>query len=678
MFTPLNPEQYVRIEGEYDTTVVFLSILLACFASYTALSMNERMQQNSFFNKNIWLLLASAAMGFGIWSMHFVAMSAFHLPVMMSYNHVLTILSILPAFLASLLAFNFLNRPKSFLAFISSGVVMGIGISTMHYVGMASMEMEAEYVYDVKVFLTSVFIAIIVSIVSLIVFSSLQRFMANRLIKIVTSIIMGSAVASMHYTGMAGTSFYQKIDQMGNHESTHQMDMSLLIVSVSVGVGLLFVLLLLSSVLDRYIDYRVNYFDFLTKLPNGRHFQKVLSSSSTIQCLAVMELKNLEKINTDFGYEYGDEIIDYVANQLQQKNLPFSTIYKIDGSRFAISMNRLDQFPLLVRSMKAFAEHCKEAIFIINRNIKLEVVCALSTSAQAENAKSIYANTLAVINHHSITKQKQVTIFDPKIHMYSFERDIVEGIDRAMKNNDLFLVYQPKIGSESLQIVGFEALIRWKHPIHGNLSPVQFLPVLEQNERIFDVTDWVIEEVCKQIVKWHQAGYPIWQVSVNIPGDYVSSPRLLDTLKAMVQRYQLEPKYLELEMTETSFVKSIESAMRAISTFKKEGFMVALDDFGTGVSSLSYLRQMPISTLKIDKAFVEKIPESEKDASILKAISDLGRSLQLEIVIEGVETEEQVAYIQQLCPSVAYQGYYFSKPLAVDEVVKWIENHQAS
>lgn len=171
---------------------------------------------------------------------------------------------------------------------------------------------------------------------------------------------------------------------------------------------------------------------------------------------------------------------------------------------------------------------------------------------------------------------------------------------------------------------------------------------------------------------WKNGGNEAFKVAINIPGSYFTSPQLMETLKQCIAKYEIESKYLELEITETSVIDQIENAIRAVSVFKEIGFTVALDDFGTGVSSLSYLKRLPISTLKIDKSFVDDVPQSEKDSAIMKAIISLGHSLKLKVVIEGVETEDQMIFLSKNFDNPIIQGYYYSKPLNAVEVVEWV------
>ncbi|MFD2445537.1 EAL domain-containing protein [Bacillus sp. CGMCC 1.16607] len=676
MFSIPESADVTILQGEFSPSIVLLSIFIACCASYTALSMNERIQQNSFFHRNFWLALASIAMGFGIWSMHFIGMSAFMLPVNMKYDPLLTILSVIPAILASFIAFFIANRTNRFNGtYIFAGIIMGLGISIMHYLGMAAMQMEADYVYKPWIFASSIFIAILVSLVALFIFSKMQRYMTNRLFKGITAIVMGGAVASMHYTGMAAIVFYVNPNTVQVMGHMHNMDMTLLVTGVTVGITILLGLSGLSSVLDKYVDYRLNYFDALTKLSNRRQFENILMSSSS-SSLAILHIHGLEKWNSDFGYEFGDDIIRTVGELLLRLKPVTSQLFRVEGNQFALVTSEQKEIAELKTAVERVASILTKPIVIKDHRIIIETVCAISSAENEERANQLFSNANAVLQHPSITYNHEVIEYDPAFHTYTFERQIAEDIERGMNNGELFLVYQPKVSAKEREIIGLEALLRWNHSVYGFLSPAIFIPILEQNGKMFDVTDWVIDQACQTISNRFKNGLPIWQVAVNIPGPYITTSRLKEKIKFSVEKYGIESKYLELEITETSVVSNIESAIKSVHEIRKDGFSVALDDFGTGVSSLSYLKRLPISTLKIDKSFVDGIPESEKDSAIMKAIITLCFSLNLNIIIEGVETDEQYQFLSSMPENLSIQGYYFAKPLKLEELTEWVSSFQ--
>ena len=664
-------QNLIELQGEHSIPIVTLSIVIACVASFTALSMNKRAQKNSFFHKEFWLALGAIAMGFGIWSAHFIGMAAFILPVEIQYDRLLTFFSVIPAMLATFLAFHIANRQrKSLWTYLISGVFMGLGISTMHYVGMMAMKMDVSIVYDKWLFIASILVAIIASFAALAVFSTFKPHMENHLIQFVTAVIMGIAISSMHYIGMRAISFYVAPEYV-QVTTAHAVKISFISISVTVGLVVLVGFLILSSITERYVKFRTNYYDGLTKLPNRRQFEKRLADSSTEQTLAVWHVHDLERINRENGYLFGDKVLEHITETMMIFAPPMTEMYRIEGNRFAFLKCDTNEDLNFHNAMEKISEALQKPINIEYKEIIIPAVCAWQTTKSGSEIANIYSDVLAVLNHASIQYEHEVIQYNPAIHTYTFDREISIDVGRAMIEYELYLVYQPKIDGRTYKIMGVETLLRWQHPTYGLLSPGVFIPILEANDRMLDVTDWVIEQACYQISEWHRENIEFGQVAINIPGQYVTSSRLLQVLKQTLSKYKLEPSMLELEITETSFVKNIEEAIRAVDVLQSEGFSVALDDFGTGVSSLSYLKKMPISTLKIDKSFVDGVPKSRKDSSIIQAIIALGGSLDLSIVFEGVETEEQATFLASTCERPIIQGYYFAKPMMADELPVW-------
>lgn len=655
------------LEGEYSTSLVVLSIVIACVAAYTALTMNERVKNNSFFNKNFWFTLASFALGSGIWAMHYVGMFAFRLPVKIEYDILLTVISVIPAFFATFLAFYFVNYGKLKLWFIlTTSVVMGLGVSSMHYIGMASMITEAKHTYDPWFFSAS----ILISFLAFVLFALLNRFMHIVWFRIVSSVVMGLIISSMHYVGMYAVTFYIRADYKIANENIPVDHVDILVFYVIIGMILLLGSLLISSVGDRYIEFRAKNYDTVTKLPNHRLFEENLKKTLYNQ-VAIWYLPDFEEYNRKYGYQFGDIVLQRLIDIFEENTSPSIEIYRVERNRFAFLSKKTAKEKSLYGSMEEIARILEYPLAIQNEQFVISAVCSVAVTTGYKKSLDTYADALAVLNFPNIPYNREVIQYDSSIHKLSFERDIVDGVGKAMRDDELFLVYQPKIYGHTKKIAGLEVLIRWNHPTYGFLNPGVFISILEKNDRMIVVTDWIIEKVCQQIGQWREQGLDFGKVSVNIPGHYVTSPHLLDVLHDAVAKHNISPEQVELEITETSFVKNMEEAMRAVSAFRQEGFAVALDDFGTGVSSLSYLKQMAISTLKIDRSFVTGIPMSEKDSAIIKAIIALGGSLGLEIVIEGIETKEQVDFLNSICNNPIIQGFYFSKPLPPDELVAW-------
>ncbi|MCF2647388.1 EAL domain-containing protein [Niallia circulans] len=669
-------DQVTYIQVEYSVPIIALSVFIACLASYTSLSMNERIVYHSFFHRYIWLGLAAITMSLGIWSMHFIGMSAAKLPIEMTFNIPLTILSLVPAILATFLAFSISSKAKNSSKWIAfAGIFMGIGISSMHYIGMKAMKSEADYDYHLGYFILSIFIAIIASFFSLFIFMKLQKYMNNFIVKIVTSLLMGGAISSMHYTGMYAIRYYVDTEMELTHTHSHHVSIIAIIIGVTIGIFVILLFSILSSLLDRYVDYRLNYFDSLTKLPNRRQFERLIESSTYFSGLAILHIHDLNKWNGKYGYYFGDKIIGYIeelCTKLIQTNVE---LFRIEGNRFAIVSTTNESLDKLMVELNQLTAILSNPVTIDDRIIKVETAIALSVNEKKASSKLLYENAVAVLTHYSIRFDNEIILYDPEKHKQTFANHLVNEIEDALLEKHLYLVYQPKVFLKSTEVAGLEALLRWKHPLYGELSPGVFIPILEASDKMYDVTDWIIEEVSKQIDVWQQQDRYI-PVAINIPGSYVTSPRLMTSLTTNVEKYKLIPHLIELEITETSAVGNIEGAIQSVQAFRNVGFTVTLDDFGTGVSSLSYLKRIPVNTLKIDKSFIDGVPESQKDGEIIKAIIALGSSLHLSIVIEGVEREEQINYLSSINEWPIIQGYYYAKPMTVFALEEWLFHFQ--
>jgi EAL domain-containing protein (putative c-di-GMP-specific phosphodiesterase class I) len=241
-------------------------------------------------------------------------------------------------------------------------------------------------------------------------------------------------------------------------------------------------------------------------------------------------------------------------------------------------------------------------------------------------------------------------------------QSIEEGLRRALQRNEFALHYQPKINFRTGSITGAEALIRWNHPTRGPISPAQFIPVAEECGLILPIGNWVLRQACEQAQAWVEAGLPAATVAVNVSAREFRDDSFLDGLSTVLQNTRLDPRSLELELTESVLMKHPESAASILRTLRQSGVQVAIDDFGTGYSSLSYLRRFQIDALKIDQSFVGGITTAADDASIVTAVISMARSLKLRVVAEGVETLEQSTFLRDHECDEA-QGYYFSRPV---------------
>jgi EAL domain-containing protein (putative c-di-GMP-specific phosphodiesterase class I) len=261
---------------------------------------------------------------------------------------------------------------------------------------------------------------------------------------------------------------------------------------------------------------------------------------------------------------------------------------------------------------------------------------------------------------------------------YLFYREEMEseGLERlerlndlrmALANEDFYLVYQPQIELASGQMVGVEALLRWNHPASGSIPPGDFIPLAEETGLIVPIGEWVLRQACMQLAEWMRLGLPPIRIAVNISGFQFQHTDFMETVRAVLDEFGMDPSQLELELTESVIMKNVDTAIQVLNQLKEMGITIAVDDFGTGYSSLNYLRRLPIHVVKIDRSFLQDISSQSEDSCIVKAIITMAHSLKLKVVAEGIEREEQVRILQSYHCDMG-QGYFFSKPLPAEDV----------
>jgi EAL domain-containing protein (putative c-di-GMP-specific phosphodiesterase class I) len=261
-------------------------------------------------------------------------------------------------------------------------------------------------------------------------------------------------------------------------------------------------------------------------------------------------------------------------------------------------------------------------------------------------------------------------LFNQDTYLKLTRKTHIERILRKAIENDEFVInYQPQYDAQNNHIFGFEALLRLNSKELGSISPLEFIPIAEEYGHITKIGQWVIKETCKQAAKWIKKGYKFKSLSVNISSVDLQQPDFHEYIEEIINNIGFDPKILELEITESVLMESLDSSIAILKQLKDMGIRIALDDFGTGYSSLNYLRKIPINTLKIDKSFIDNITSNQKEESIIYNIIEMAHSLELKVVAEGVETMEQLFVLKERkCDYI--QGYYFSKPLPADEIEK--------
>jgi len=672
--------------GSYSSALVLISIFVAILASYTALDLTGRIATTQGRAAYLWMIGGALAMGVGVWSMHFIGMLAFSLPIDLGYDIRLTALSLLISILSCGFALWLVSQPRlPWWQLLFGALIMGSGISGMHYTGMAAMRMQPGINYDPSLFGASLLIAFGASLAALwIAFRLRQNTPYVRLARTGAAIVMGFAIVGMHYTGMAAARFADGsfCGALGNGLSGKGLDNLVLITTLAV-----LIIALLTSVLDARLEARTAVLaqslteanreltqlalhDTLTGLPNrillaDRIDQAMHRVTAHGGCFALMfiDLDGFKPVNDAFGHHMGDQLLREVAQRLREDLRSEDTLARIGGDEFVLLVQlgepddalRLAarQVGLVSRSFRV-AEHDLQ----ISASIGIAVYPGNGLTAQ-----ELLMNADAAMYHAKATGKNGYSFFDASMNSNARRQlQLLQDLRNALEHHQFRLHYQPKFDASNGRPVGAEALLRWEHPQHGLLLPDKFIELAEKSGLIIAIGDWVLHEACRQMREWYVQGYTGWRIAVNLSALQFCHVGLVKSVANALERYQLPANNLTLEITETTAMSDADVSMIVLQQLADMGVDLSIDDFGTGYSSLMYLKRLPANELKIDRGFVRDLEHDSDDAAIVSAIVALGQALGLRIVAEGVETGVQQSFLTQLgCDSL--QGYFLGQPL---------------
>jgi len=411
--------------------------------------------------------------------------------------------------------------------------------------------------------------------------------------------------------------------------------------------------------------------DFLTGLPNrmllnDRVNQAIVLAPRHNRKVGVLflDLDGFKHINDSLGHPIGDKLLQSIAKRLVDCVRSSDTVSRQGGDEFVVLLSEMEQSEDAAISALRLLQAVAEAHTIDQHDLHVTASIGVSVFPDdGKDAETLIKNADIAMYQAKENGRQSYQFFKPAMNVRAVERQsIEESLRRALERKEFSLQYQPKIDMRTGKISGAEALIRWTHPVRGPVSPAQFIPVAEDCGLILPIGQWVLREACKQARVWVDAGLPLATMAVNISSMEFRDDNFLESVFAALNETGLDPKSLELELTESVLMKRAESAASVLKTLRERGVQIAVDDFGTGYSSLSYLRKFPIDALKIDQSFVRQISSTPDDTTIVTAVISMGRSLKLRVVAEGVETQEELAFLQaRQCDEA--QGYYFSRPV---------------
>ena len=411
---------------------------------------------------------------------------------------------------------------------------------------------------------------------------------------------------------------------------------------------------------------------FITHLKNRIEYHKKVVGNIALMFL---DLDQFKRVNDNLGHQAGDELLIEVASRLQATTRSNEDIVgRWGGDEFVILMSGTLDNLTIENKAKEILSSLRLPVQLPGQSIIVPTSIGIAISLPGEyNAEKLmqYADIAMYQAKHDGRNTYRIysqEMSDRVQQHFEIERDLPE----AISENQFELHLQPKVSCLTNEVIGFEALIRWHHPEHGFIMPDEFIPVIEESNLIIEVGEWVIENAIQQLAQWQKNGQAELPIAVNISGYHLHSPALVPLIESLLVEYGISSKLLEIEITEHVLTGDTKDSIAAMEALKKANIKLSIDDFGTGYSSLSYLKSFPIDILKIDRAFVRECHLNDDDAAICKAIITLAKSLGLQIIAEGVETQEQLSFLKEHHCDY-YQGYYFSRPLPVSELLPMLE-----
>ncbi|WP_445002098.1 EAL domain-containing protein [Exiguobacterium alkaliphilum] len=751
--------------------------MIAAVSAYAAIELARRVDSTNHTAQNMWILAGGATLGLGIWAMHFIAMLAHEGLRPVTYSMPLVFLSVVIAMAGCILGFLIVSRHTTRPTLIGAGLLMGISIASMHYVGMAAIQ-GVTIAYHTGLALLSLAIAITASLGALWIgfFSKYAKEKIHMELKIFFSLLMGVAIFGMHYVGMLSASF----TFLTGTPAAIGIEPSLLAWLVTGITTLLFAIFFLSLTLDRHLrrreliqatildsttdavvtttkdgviqyantafyrlfdrtedqffqDYHaalsiqqpfyearrlemgestievtayplqgermdqilwflrdvsetiasqrlvehMAYHDALTDLPNRHKLERILAEHIRIEdpvaCLYI-DIDRWRFMSDMLGHHGSDQLALQIADRLQHTIHPDDILTRVGSSEFIILL--FDKRSTLAKQK---AEKCIKAISqpfdIDGTTVELTMSAGISHFPKdTTSADELVQYARLAVHESKRTGKNQIKEFEEESRQQILRTvEIEKALTQALDRSEFSLVYQPKVSLTQNRLEGVEALLRWHHPVLGHVGPDEFIPIAENTGLIHQIGTWVLRESCLAWVRWQKTGVKPFTLSVNVSPLQFAREDFVDTLQATLDATGMDPMFLELEVTESSMLSYEQSTREKLAQLHQFGIMISLDDFGTGYSSFRQLRELPVQVLKIDRSFIVNLFTDRNQEAIVRSMIQLGHNLGMKVLMEGVETSDQLEWLlNEQCDYV--QGYYFSRPLREKEVVKHVKS----
>lgn len=660
------------ITDTHDYWMVAAAALVCAIGATISMRLAARVRRSEGQRKWHWLFVAGVTGGCSVWTTHFVAMLGYEPPFEHGYDPLLTLLSLFIAIAGMTISLAVtIATQKSWLV-ESGGVLVGLSIAAMHFVGMAGYLVPGHIVWDPVLVVVSIALGCFFGAIAV---NRIARPL-TRFCKYGGSLSFALAICLLHFVAMSAVTLVPDPTIIVPQQSIDEFSLALAVIAVmslAVGTGISTYVIDNKNHAEAVEHYKhLALHDPLTGLANRALLNTRLGKlidrpddDTALVGIYTIDLDRFKDINDVHGHTAGDHVLKTIAARLSGKLDGVTFLARTGGDELiAVKPDIYSKRELLDFARMLLAETCQpiphgSAALVVGASIGISVF-----PNDANNREELISQSDLAMYRAKSSSTEKIALYDPSMDERRRSRSALAiELRDALERNEFELHYQPQNDVVSREVIGFEVLLRWRHTTRGLVSPAEFVPIAEETGLIVPIGSWVLHRACQDATAWRRE----FKIAVNVAAAQLAQRDYVESVEATLAETGLAPSRLELEITESSLIDDQQYARQVIQSLKALGVTIAMDDYGTGYSSLSTLQGFPFDKIKIDRSFVDAMTRDEQAAAIVKSTLILARSLNIPVLAEGVENEEQLAVLRaEGCQ--AAQGYFFSKPKPLEDI----------
>lgn len=673
----------------WNPLLIGISFIVAVIASFVALDCTGKITLAKRRADLFWRLCAGATLGLGIWSMHFIGMLSMKMPLPIRYDFLLTLISLLVAIASAtavlhVVVTSSVVSPKRWML---ATAILSAGVVSMHYIGMSALMFSGTLRWSVPLIALSILVAITACGMALWLTFRLRQRRRNALFRrIIAALVMGIAVAAVHYIGMSATTFAGHATDLTGGLSAQGLSLW-----VTATTLLLLGAMLAFSVFDSRVRTtrltedlellnfqleRQSRYDALTGLANRiqmevriEEYLKNAQRGRVTFAVIVIDLDRFKLLNDTLGQAAGDRVLMAVANRLSARLKPAMLLARLGGDQFMLLVPHTSEgevCDLITAMMDAVRRPLYESGQLLTLSLSAGIALF---PAHGESGHALKTNAVIAMTSVKHQGRNHWAMYNPlTMQQGSITASLQQDVLHALTRQQFEVAYQPIYRNGTEAIEGVEALLRWRHPQHGLLLAESFFPLLEKTDQLLPVGYWVIEESCRQLKAWNDAGHTELTLSITLSAPQFEQEEIHQQICDVLEACSLPPSRLTLKIAESIALADFERSMRVMNEFMLSGIALAIDNFGTGYANIMLLKALPVQQLKINRSLIKDIRYNGKNMAIVANIIDVAHSMHMSVVAQGIETAEQKFLLTSMgCDYL--QGFLFSHPMPASEVV---------